>query len=393
MTARAGIASASGLRLLAHHDLAGHGDGMQILRHDDALFVGHVGTTGMGTSILDVSDPAYPRLVSQWPRPQNTHTHKVQIADGLLLVNHEQFPFGSPAAIPHSAGLAVYSLEDPFTPRRVAFWSSGGLGVHRIVWFGGRYAHMSATPEGFADRIWLVLDLSDPEAPKEVARWWLPGQGPGETARWPSGQRWAAHHALVEGDRAYLGYGDAGMVVLDVADMTSPTQLSRVSWGGGSTHTCLPLPGRDLVVVTDEQVQDGPDAPERTIRVIDVSAAQPRVASIVPEPEGDFSQGPLRFGAHNLHENRPGSYRSAQLVFATYFSAGVRVYDLTDPTAPIEVAHWVPEPPAGQPVAQLNDLFVDTGGLVWVTDRIIGGVYVLEPELPLSRLMSEASLA
>ncbi|HEX9357489.1 MAG TPA: hypothetical protein VF933_27195 [Streptosporangiaceae bacterium] len=35
--------SAAGLRLLAHHDLGGHGDGMQVLREGDALYVGHTG--------------------------------------------------------------------------------------------------------------------------------------------------------------------------------------------------------------------------------------------------------------------------------------------------------------------------------------------------------------
>jgi len=98
----------------------------------------------------------------------------------------------------------------------------------------------------------------------------------------------------------------------------------------------------------------------------------------------------LRFGAHNLHENQPGSYNSERIVFATYFSAGVRVYDLADPGHPVEVAHWIPEPPPGQPVPQINDLFVDSGGLVWVTDRIAGGLYVLEPEAPLAALLAEA---
>jgi hypothetical protein len=32
-----------------------------------------------------------------------------------------------------------------------------------------------------------------------------------------------------------------------------------------------------------------------------------------------------RFGAHSLHENQPGAYRSERLVFATYLPAGVRV--------------------------------------------------------------------
>src|SRR6266511_3134445 len=49
-----------------------------------------------------------PKLMRQWPAPPNTHTHKVQVADGLLLVNHEVFPYGSdPPPGDRSAGLAV----------------------------------------------------------------------------------------------------------------------------------------------------------------------------------------------------------------------------------------------------------------------------------------------
>ena len=389
MTVPARTRSSAGLSLLAHHDLGGYGDGMQVLREGSALYVGHTGTSGMGTTILDVTDPAHPVPVAQWPAPPHSHTHKVQVADGLLLVNHEKFPYRSPDGGGHSAGLAVYSLADPLAPRQLAFWESGGGGVHRIVWTGGRYAHMSATPPGFRDRIWVVLDLADPARPEEAARWWWPGQGSGEDPGWPEGHRYAAHHALLAGGRAYLGYDDAGMVVLDVADITHPQQVAHLQWDGGSTHTCLPLSGRRLVVATDEQVHDGPHAPRRAIRVIDVSGGQPRVLATCPHPAG-FGELPMRFGAHNLHENRLGSYRSERLIFATYFSAGVRVYDLADPARPQEVAHWIPEPPPGQAVAQLNDLFVDSSGLVWVTDRIGGGLHVLEPEPWLAGLMQQA---
>ena len=382
-------ASAAGLRLIGHHDLAGHGDGMQVIRHGDAVYVGHTGTTGAGTSVLDAADPSRPVLVTQWPAPPRSHTHKVQVADGLLLVNHEKFPYRAPDSGPVSAGLAVYRLDDPLRPSEVAFWRSGGRGVHRIVWTGGRYAHMSAIPEHFSDRIWMVVDLADPAHPAEAARWWWPGQRDDERAGWPAGERYAAHHALIAGDRAYLGYDDGGMVVLDVADMTRPRQVGHAQWGGGSTHTCLPLPGRGLVAATDEQVHDGPHAPRRSIRVLDVSGASPRVLAECPHPAG-FGGLPLRFGAHNLHENQPGSYTSERILFATYFSAGVRVYDLADPRHPAEVAHWIPEAPPGQPVPQINDLFVDSGGLVWVTDRTGGGLYLLEPEPALAALMAEA---
>ena len=391
-----GTASASGLRVVGHHDLAGRGDGMQVLREGDALYVGHNGTTGAGTSILDVSDPRRPALVAQWDAPANTHTHKVQVADGLLLVNHERFPYRPAKPLgPHSAGLAVYALEDPFAPRFLGFWDSGGKGIHRIVWEGGDYAHMSGTPKGFRDRIWMTVDMRLPTAPNLACSWWWPGQweAGGEDAEWPEDLRVAAHHALSEGDYAYLGYDDANLVVLDISDITKPRDVGRLQWKGGATHTCMPLPGRDLLVVTDEQQHDGPHAVERAIHLIDIAdPTNPVYLRKLPAPEESYDRLPQRFGPHCFHENRPGSYRSNRIVFATYFNAGVRVYDLADPDEPREIAHWVSDIPPGSPAPQANDLFVDADGLIWVTDRGTGGVFALQPDDDLATLMEESAL-
>jgi len=167
-----------------------------------------------------------------------------------------------------------------------------------------------------------------------------------------------------------------------VSDLTAPKRLWRVSWDGGGTHTCLPLAGRGLVVVTDEQMTDGPHAPGRFVRVVDVR--ERRVVSVLPPPAGDFAEQPTRFGPHNLHENRTGSYRSTSLVFVTYFNAGLRVYDVCDPERPEEVASWLPE----QEAPQTNDLYVEENGRTWVTDRFTGGLYCLEPERELAKLLA-----
>jgi hypothetical protein len=381
---------ARGLRGIGHHALDGFGDGMQVQKHGDALYVGHFGVSGAGTSILDASDPTDLRLVSQWKSPHGSHTHKVQVADGLLLVNHERFRGGDP----YSAGMAVYDLGDPFAPRQVGWFDSTGFGVHRIVWMGGDFAYVSATPEGFDDRIWVVVDMTDPTAPHETGRWWWPGQhvAAGEEPTWPEGRRFAAHHALVDGDTAYLGYGDAGLVVLDIGDRAKPTLLANLQWSpGGDTHTCLPLPGRDLLVVTDETVDSSTE--EHLVRVVDVAdPADPRVVSVCPPPPGDYATRGLRFGPHNTHENRPGSYRSAELVFVTYFNAGLRVYDVADAEHPVEVAHWLPVVPDGQPAVQMNDVWVGEDFDVYVTDRVNGGVYVVRPDDDLAARMAEAAL-
>jgi len=381
-----------GFSLVGHSDLDGSGDGMQIMRMGDALYVGHFGPSGMGTSVLDVADPAQPTVVKQWLAPPGSHTHKVQTADGLLLVNHELFRSTAPAPV----GMAVYDLADPFDPRPIGFFDTGGRGVHRIVWEGGRFAYVSATPDGFSGRIWLIVDMTDPTRPIEAGRWWWPGMwtGGGENQDWPDDEVRQVHHGLVSGQRAYLGLWDSGMAILDLADLARPRLVSHLSWEeGGHTHTCLPLPGRSLVVVTDEAVNEGCTGSAHMVRVVDVSdETNPRVLSICPIPQGDFCDRGLRFGAHNLHENRPDSYRSERLMFTTYFNAGLRVYDLADPEVPVDVAHWLPVCPPGQAACQINDVFVGLDHLVYLTDRVNGGAYVLRPEPWLDAVMTEAAM-
>ncbi len=377
--------------MVGHSDLNGYGDGMQVMRFGDALYVGHFGTSGMGTSILDVSDVANPTLVRQWKAPAHSHTHKVQVADRLLLTNHERFRSDRESSV----GMAVYDLTDPFDPQQIGFWNSTGRGVHRIVYEGGRYAYLSATPDGFEGRIWMIVDIDDPEHPVEVGRWWWPGQwtAGGEKPGWPNGQSWKTHHAMVLGERAYLGLWDGGMVILDIGDLTHPQVVSHLNWDeGGETHTCLPLPSRDLVVVTDEPTSDGCDAPPHMVRVVDVSKEEePTVIAICPVPEGDFCERGLRFGAHCLHENRPDSYRSEELMFVSYFNAGLRVYDLAMPTAPKEIALYVPACPPNQASIQTNDVWVGADHLVYITDRVNGGLHILEPDGELDIRMTEAA--
>lgn len=379
-----------GLSEVGHSTLGGYGDGMQVMREGDALFVGHFGPSGMGTTILDVSDPGEPRIARQLRAPEGAHTHKVQIADGLLVVNHEAFRGGEPERV----GFAVYDLSHPMAPEEIGFWDSGGKGVHRIVYEGGRYAYVSATPPGFSSRIWVVVDLSDPESPVERARWWWPGMRDDEAQSWPEAEARSVHHAMVAGNRAYLGFWDSGMVILDIEDLDDIRVISHLSWKeGGHTHTCLPLPGRDLVIVTDEALMDRCQGPAHMVRVIDIADEErPDVLSICPVPDGDFCERGLRFGAHCLHENRPGSYRSNQLVFATYFNAGLRVFDVSDPHRPRDIAHWIPECPPGQEAAQINDVWVGVDQLIYVTDRVKGGVYILAPDPDLSARMTLAAL-
>jgi hypothetical protein len=71
-----------------------------------------------------------------------------------------------------------------------------------------------------------------------------------------------------------------------------------------------------------------------------------------------------RFGAH-----QPAEHMEDTLVYASWFSGGLRVIDIADPALPVEIAHYIPEPAAGEASPQSNDVDVDSRGLVYLLDR------------------------
>ncbi|MDQ2954973.1 MAG: hypothetical protein M3R18_08580, partial [Pseudomonadota bacterium] len=296
------------------------------------------------------------------------------------------------AARDWSAGLAVYDISTPETPRLIGFLPVDGGGVHRIWYAGGRWAYMSALIDGFTDYIFVTVDLADPTKPREAGRYWLPGmnQASGEQPRWPETRRFGLHHAIVHGDTAYGAWRDAGLVMIDIADRAAPKLIVHRNWCppfGGGTHNCLPLPGRDLLIVLDEAVLDHQEDGVKHIWVFNIrEPANPVSVATFPQPaEVDYVAKGGHFGPHNIHENRPGSFVSSELIFATYQNAGVRVFDVRDPYRPVEVGALVPPAPKRlidhRPnrarVVQSTDVFVDKTGLLYCTDYN-AGLYIME---------------
>ena len=375
------ILESRNIELVGHSDLNGKGDGMQMMLKGDYLFVGHMGYNGLGTSVLDVSNPRDPRVVRQIPIPENTHSHKVQLAGDILLVNHEQQLH---AGSPYSAGLAVYDVSKPADPTQIGFLPINGQGIHRLWWTGDKYTYFSVREEGYQGRFLMTANMADPVSPKIVSRWWYPGQwlAGGEKPTWQEGPTLRAHHVIVKGDRAYGGYGDAGMLIfaIDDGNLSLISERNWVAEVGGSTqtHTGLPLLSHNLVVTTDESLKDNCQEAKKDVRVFDISdEREPRQIAMFPVPQGDYCRRGGRFGPHNLHENRPESFISEDILYLTYFNAGLRVYDVSEPANIREIASFVPEAPPGQKAIQINDVYVAKDGLIFVTDRLAGGVYVL----------------
>ena len=186
-----------------------------------------------------------------------------------------------------------------------------------------------------------------------------------------------------------------------------PAFSSRLA--GARTHTALPLPGRDLVVVTNEGerfgfIKDGVVTQAQSmnnLHMVDVSdPTNPVLIAEFPYPEvpEDFPApnfntymlaegskgGP--FGPHNVHEpmsNKPWLEQRNDVVYDCYFAAGLRIYDVSDPFYIKEKAYFIPPNPTkkffpfpGPMMAMTEDVVVDDRGNI-IIDANSDGFYIL----------------
>ena len=367
------------VRLISKTKVASEGAG-QIIVDNKTAYISHMESEGV--TLVDVKDPLRPSVLSKVKPPYNTHSHKVQVSGDIMIVNNEQL---DKKISSWTAGMRVFDISDKRSPREISFMRTGGRGVHRMWFVDGKYAHITAHPEGFTDCIYQIIDMQRPEAPQVISNFWLPGmwKGGGEVPTWKPGSKIRAHGpAMVVGNRAYLGWSDGGFTIIDVSDLYHPKMVSHCNLCppfGGLTHTVLPMPERKIMIVTDEAFVDNCKEPEKLAWIVDIrEETNPiPIATIQVESEG-FAEKEGRFGSHNIHECRPGSLVDDQLVYITYFNGGLRIIDIQDPYRPKEVGYFIPAKPEGSSVIQTNDVFVDSDELIYIVDRFDGTLYILE---------------
>jgi len=398
------VAESSNVELVAYHPAEKRPPfkfGMQQAGGRWYLYCSHLWHCGW--SIFDVTDPYHPEFLKWIEGPPNTWTIQIQVAEGKMITGLEKIAgghdtralaWGHDPAKAWDEGLLVWDVRSPAEPKLLGHFKTGGVGTHRNFYAGGRYVHLAANMAGCKGHIYAAVDISDPSQPREVSRWWCKGQNiaGGETE-----PTLASLHGppYVVGERAWLSYGREGAVLLDIADIQAPKLVSRFSIGDfGSVlgvHTYLPIPERNLAVVSTEAIfEEGRDS-ANLVALLDVSdEAKPRAVSILPVPAPSerapyssyYTKGG-KFGPHNVHmpHLHPCYAKVGNLLHLTYFNAGLRLYDIRDPCYPREVGYFVPaDPPQrlGQPsvptrlVTQYEEVLVDTRGFIYVSDKNYG---------------------
>jgi hypothetical protein len=354
-----------------------------------------------GFNITEVTDPARPRFIQFVPGPSNTWTLQVQIAEGRMITSMEKIPpgWGGNPGAPNGEGFLIWDLSDPENPTQLGHFKTGGGGTHRNYYDGGRYVYATGLPDGYDGHILQIVDIHDPTNPVEISRWWRKGQ-------WiAGGERGVPHGTLlhggayVRGERAYLPYSAGGFVILDVSNKHEPKLVSDLPFSPPfqsfiAVHTAQPLTRRELVVVNSEAIVENCDEPLGYTGIVDIKDEKnPRLISLFPLPRPpenapyrNFCEKGGRFGPHNQHQwqFQDVLLHDENLVFLTYFNAGLRVFDISDERLPREIAYFIPPDPIERRgvlphtklVAQTEDVIVDARGNIYISDKN-HGVYIL----------------
>jgi hypothetical protein len=433
---------AHNVRRIGFHDLAARSAYQPTIKRQGERWIAYIGSHGgrstnpltgrleeNGTSILDVTDAAAPRLLHHIPgeRGREVPGRETGGAQMTRVCAGAELPKGdrSKTYLLRTFGDARQEVWDVSVPERPQLVAQFGqfTSTHKNEWeCASGIAYIPGSHPAYrATRVTHVYDLSDPAKPVFLrafglgdqlkdAKGYLPAQIHGAISAWPAK------------DRVYFGYGTNARGVAQIVDrarlLSGPPepaaenlrapQVARIDLPEFmGAHTAFPLLGvevpgfrpaekrlRDFLVIVNENNTTVCNEPRQMAYFVDITDERRPfgVANYdVLESSGDFCSRGGRFGAHASHENRtPLYYR--RLMFFSWFNAGVRVVDVRNPYRPREVGYYIPartektdlrcadegKKTGCVPVVQINNVEVDDRGYLYAVDRANSGLFVLE---------------
>jgi hypothetical protein len=363
---------------------------MAIREHQDKWYLFTTHFWHQGWSIVDVTDPAKPRVVKFIEGPDNTATWQIDISGNIMITGLEhrtKFPnFGGDSTKPQPEGVIIWDISDPLNPQQRGTFTTKGTGTHRNFYGGGKYMHLAAGMPGFTGNIYVIVDISNPSRPVEAARWWVKEQRDG------SDPDLSLHGPpYIVGDTAYLPYGSAGLIILDIHDLNNILEIGRLDFSPPfhnrlGVHGVLPIPDKGIAYANSEDISYG-KGPAHHAAIIDISDLRsPFLLSLLPQPVPPKGASFRNFhekggwsGPHNMNhlQHNPAVQQQDSLFYLAHFNAGLRIYNVADKRLPKEVGWFLPpEPtkrygpmPVGKLVVQTEDVLVDKRGYIYLTDK------------------------
>ncbi len=143
-----------------------------------------------------------------------------------------------------------------------------------------------------------------------------------------------------DGRTAYLSYWDLGVIILDVSEPNAPRWLGRYAEpkaAEGNTHSVALAHNGKLALVADETFAP----PWGRLRLVDIQDPVNALQVGSFETANSAAGTPGEQYAYTIH-NPLTDDRDQNRAFLAWYSDGVRLVDVSDAAHPTELASWVP---------------------------------------------------
>jgi hypothetical protein len=392
------FAASGSFELVGHSDLGARGMNSALAIAGDTAYVGSR-IDGKPIEIVDISDPANPTVVGELGaplegRPGITSRELRVVGTTLNVMNLQCSPslHGCATTAGEVENLRFFDITNPREPAVIATYPVQGSSPqfprspHEFfVWrdpSDASRALIYLTAPGVPS-----LEIIDVATATNLLRW-----DPYTQGGVPKGGANNILHSISvsnDGKTAYLSHQTAGLFAVDLTGFPTLTTLTpaaqAVKFGAMGPHSAVPVPGRKLLVTTEEVYPPpfGAGCPWGHLRMVDIAdPAQPVLLGEYKLPENDpacAANGPMvAFTAHNATV-------TPDLALVTWYAGGLQAVDISDPANPAQLAEFRPEPLAQVAVEDpgLSGSHVEMwsypiikDGLIYVVD-VRNGLYVL----------------
>jgi hypothetical protein len=301
-------------------------------------------------------------------------------------------------------GLQVWDVTDPANPAEIGRLNTGCCtrGIHELevedrTDLGRTFVYASVptseygdstSPSGYRDQQgrgdFRLIDITNPTAPVEVSDWGVLHDlgGPPAAGLGCDPDPVYGHSAepSEDGKLAFLAYWDSGFIALDLTDPANPTYRGRTVYpadADGDAHSSSYDDARQLLFTADEDFcktsGSGTEKGFGYLRVYDYSDLTAPVQIGEYRTPNSLGTDDQRAGDYVIHN----PLVSGTDVYVFWYSDGVRVLDASDPTAPREVAYFVP-PATNNPVSPSQRGVLTNTPQVWgvAVDEATGLIYI-----------------
>jgi len=346
---------------------------------------------GAGVKIIDAADAASPRLVATAAGYPNTSAEDMEVLSvqtpaftgDLLAVGLQDC--GLEGQAPGRTGVDLWNVTDPRRPAHLGFFDTGAGGTHEVSLTkqvrasGQRVFALATVPfselaSGGTVGDFQLVEVTDPRHPVRTDDWGagkdggLPFgiAGSGLPAPFdctpPAGQQplCRGHFGAVfghsaspsaDGMTAYVAYWDAGAVIVDISNPAAIRMVGRTRDPAGSegdTHSAMPNAAGTVLVTTDEDFSPGELVAAGEPKERGDTWGFARLWGIAnptsPQHLSDFAT------PHSLTNSTSGFYSAhnpqirGTTLYLSWYSDGLRIVDISNPSQPREVAFYRPKP-------------------------------------------------